>query len=190
MRIIAGIARGRKIEAPEGINTRPVTDKIKESLFNMWQMGIVDSVFLDLFSGSGSMGLEALSRGARKAIMVDSSTDAVKVIKNNLKNTKLDQLDHQVVQADVFKQITKLSDDKVLFDIIYADPPFTVDEIFHPLMESLGAVDILQKDGILAVRTLKEKKLHDTYGNLVKYKEKFYGISCVHFYELKEEVSL
>lgn len=184
MRIISGKARGRRIDAPEGLNTRPVTDQIRESLFNMWQMDIYDSEFLDLFSGSGSMGLEAMSRGASKVVMVDNSIEATRIIKQNIVNTGLGDVKHQVCKGDVFREITRLDNNNEQFDIIYVDPPFTVDEIFYPLMEALGQVNILKENGVLAIRTLKVKKMGDIYGCLSKTKDKMYGISCVHFYEL------
>ncbi len=84
MRVIAGTAKGRTIEAPAGLDTRPVTDKIRQSLFNIWQFDIPGSRFLDLFSGSGSMGIEALSRGAERSVMVEKRKDAADIIRKNL----------------------------------------------------------------------------------------------------------
>ena len=182
MRIIAGKARNRKIVAPEGLHTRPVTDKIRESLFNIWQTEIYDSNFLDLFSGSGCMGLEALSRGASNVVMVDNSREAIACIKQNLKSTDLGSLPHEVCQEDVFGAIKRLSVRGAKFDIIYVDPPFTVDEIFYPVMEALDDADILHEDGMIVIRTLKEKDMPVAFGKLEKYREKNYGISTVHFY--------
>jgi 16S rRNA (guanine(966)-N(2))-methyltransferase RsmD len=182
MRIIAGKARSRKITAPEGFHTRPVTDKIRESLFNIWQTDIYDSDFLDLFSGSGCMGLEALSRGAANAVMVDNSKEAIAVIRQNLKSTDLAKEPHEVCQEDVFGAIKRLDARGSKFDIIYVDPPFTVDEIFYPVMEALAAADILAEDGLIAIRTLKEKEMPDSFGRLERYREKNYGLSTVHFY--------
>lgn len=86
MRIISGSARGTSIQAPEGYDTRPVTDKIRQSLFNIWQWKIPGSDFLDVFSGSGSMGIEALSRNAHRVVMIEKAPKAVKVIQENIKN--------------------------------------------------------------------------------------------------------
>lgn len=185
MRIIAGKARSRKIVAPEGFNTRPVTDKIRESLFNIWQTEIYGARFLDLFSGSGCMGLEALSRGAKHVVMVDNSNDAIKVIKQNLKSTGLGEDSHEVLREDVFGSIKRLQDRGEKFDIIYIDPPFTVDEIFIPVMETVGASTLLREDGVVAIRTLDKKEMPDEFGSLIKYREKRYGLSTVHFYETK-----
>lgn len=184
MRVIAGSAKNRKLIAPEGLHTRPITDRIKEALFSMWQFEIVDSCFLDLFSGSGSMGIEALSRGAKKVVMVDNDNEAIKVIKQNLKNCKLDNGNEIVLKEDVFSYINRNQEQ---FDIIYVDPPFTVESIFDPVMDALANSTLLKDNGFIALRTLDSKMMNDRYGNLIKYKEKKYGISHIHFYR-KENV--
>ncbi len=187
MRVIAGIAKNRKLEAPEGMHTRPITDQIKEALFNMWQFDIEGCAFLDLFAGSGSMGIEALSRGARKVVMVDNSNEAVKVIKKNISSCKLDKLNYEVWKEDVFRSIARMRDAKQKFDIIYVDPPFTVESIFFPVMEALGDGALLNEDGIIAIRTAKEKEMPDNFGCLEKYRQRKYGVSVVHFYGIAKE---
>ncbi len=99
MRVISGKCRGTKLVAPSGTNTRPTTDRIKETLFNMIQYDIYDSVFLDLFAGSGAIGIEALSRGAKESIFIENNLEAIKCIKENLRITKLDSL-AQVIHKD------------------------------------------------------------------------------------------
>ena len=89
MRVIAGIARGMKLKTPEGMDTRPTQDRIKETLFNMLQTYLADCVFVDLFSGSGGIGIEALSRGARKAYFVENAKEALACVEANLNTTKL-----------------------------------------------------------------------------------------------------
>lgn len=184
MRVISGSAKGRTIQAPEGLDTRPVTDKIRQSLFNIWQFDIPGCRFLDLFSGSGSMGIEALSRGADRVVMVEKSPKAVSVIKQNLANLHLKK--GVVLQDDVFAAVDRLDKKGETFDIIYLDPPYTVDEIFVPVLEKMGSLDLLDKDGMLVIRTRKEKELPDETGNLIKFREKVYGISKAHFYRRKD----
>lgn len=186
MRIISGSARGTHIEAPEGLDTRPVTDKIRQSLFNIWQFSIPGSRFLDLFSGSGSMGLEALSRGADEVIMVEKSPKAAAVIRKNMKTCHFENRNAEVCQDDVFNVIGHLSAQNRKFDLIYLDPPYTVDEIFEPVMEKIGSAGLLDEDGTLVIRTRKEKEMADQYGDLEKFREKVYGISKAHFYRQKE----
>lgn len=186
MRIISGSARGTHIEAPEGLDTRPVTDKIRQSLFNIWQFDIPGCRFLDLFSGSGSMGLEALSRNADEVIMVEKSPKVAAVIASNLKTCHFENRKAKILQTDVFRAIDDLSNQKKTFDLIYLDPPYTVDEIFEPVMDSMGKANLLDPDGMLVIRTRKEKEMKDQYGNLEKFREKVYGISKAHFYRLSD----
>lgn len=121
MRVIAGTARSLPLAAPEGLDTRPTTDKIKETLFNMLQMDVPGSVFLDLFSGSGSIGVEALSRGAKKAYFVETNAKAVSFIEKNLDFTKLREK-AVVLKQDVCSALGVLREERV--DIIYMDPPY------------------------------------------------------------------
>ena len=186
MRVIAGKAKGRALEAPKGMNTRPITAMMKEALFSMWQFQMRDASFLDLFAGSGSMGIEAISRGAEKAVFVELDRNAVEVIKRNVKTCKFEQ-QAVVYKDDVFSRLKWLQANKQFFDIIYLDPPFTQDTIFHPVIEAVADANILNPDGVIAIRTLKEKEMPDAVGNLVKYKHKVYGISAIHFYCLEEE---
>ena len=184
MRIISGKARGREIAAPKGFETRPVTDMIRESLFNIWQFDIEDAAFLDLFSGSGCMALEALSRGAASAVMVDASPEAVRVIRQNLARTGLDKCRNEVIKGDVFNVIGRFGRTGRRFDIVYLDPPFTVESIFHPVMEALGDGKLLNEGGQIVIRSRKELTMPEQVGALVKVREKRYGISTVHFYEV------
>ena len=181
MRVIAGTAKGHPLMAPDGMNTRPITDKIKGALFNSWQLQIVDSKFLDLFAGSGSMGIEALSRGAEKVIFVEKDRKAADIIKKNLAACKFTS-GYEVFKAHVFPKIECLRAENEQIDIIYLDPPFTVDEIFIPAMDALSDGKLLLKNGIIVIRTKKEKEMPDEFGKLKKYKFKIYGISGVHFY--------
>ena len=126
MRIITGSARGAKLKAPKGQNTRPTADRIKESLFNILGSFIYDKNVLDLFSGTGNLSLEALSRGANHAIMVDCSLDSISTIKFNATHTKL--IDKStILKADVFAIIKKLHLKQTKFDIIFFDPPYHQD---------------------------------------------------------------
>lgn len=120
MRVITGTARGRRLTAPEGLDVRPTTDKVKEAVFSAVQFDIEDAVVLDLFAGSGQMGIEALSRGAKRAVFVDSSARAVKCVNENLRNTRLDR-SAEVISRDSFDYIKFTSQ---TFDMIILDPPY------------------------------------------------------------------
>ncbi len=123
MRVIAGKARRLQLKAMEGLNTRPTTDRIKETLFNMISFDIEGSYFLDLFSGSGAIGIEALSRGAKKAVFVENNKQALACIKDNLRHTKLAD-DAEVISRDVQVAISQLDVQGQKFDYIFMDPPY------------------------------------------------------------------
>jgi len=123
MRVIAGTARSLKLETLDSMDTRPTTDRIKETLFNILSPDIPDAVFLDLFSGSGAIAIEALSRGARRAVLVEQNRKAVSCINRNLAFTRLsDRAD--VMTGDVIRAITSLEQTKQTFDLIFMDPPY------------------------------------------------------------------
>ena len=126
MRIISGKARGTKLYTLEGTATRPTLDRVKESLFNIIQNDIEGSTILDLFSGSGAIGLEFLSRGAKRAVLCDNSKDAIKIIKQNVQKTHFEEK-AEVYNMEFTKLIERLQKQK--FDIIYIDPPYDTDFI-------------------------------------------------------------
>ena len=121
MRVIAGSAKRLQLKTIEGMDTRPTTDRIKETLFNMISAYIADSNFLDLFSGSGAIGIEALSRGAACAVFVEQSKKAMECIKENLRYTKLADK-AEVYETDVLNALNRLEGKKT-FDYIFMDPP-------------------------------------------------------------------
>ncbi|HCX91257.1 MAG TPA: 16S rRNA (guanine(966)-N(2))-methyltransferase RsmD [Lachnospiraceae bacterium] len=188
MRVIAGKAKGRVLLAPKGVDTRPITAMIKEALFNIWQVQITGARFLDLFAGSGSMGIEALSRGAENVVFVEQGRKAIDTIKKNLTVCKFSS-GYEIYQDDVFRRIKWLNENGYKFDIIYLDPPFTVDEIFLSVMEALANTEILSENGTIAIRTRKEKEMPDMIGKLEKFKVKIYGISGVHFYTGNHDIN-
>ena len=126
MRIISGKARGTKLYTLDGTATRPTLDRVKESLFNIIQNDIEDSTILDLFSGSGAIGLEFLSRGAKRAVLCDNSKDAIKIIKQNVQKTHFEEI-AEIYNMEFTKLVERLQNQK--FDIIYIDPPYATDFI-------------------------------------------------------------
>lgn len=140
MRVIAGTARSIPLVTPEGDDTRPTQDRIKETLFNMIQFEVADSVFVDLFAGSGGIGIEALSRGARKAYFVDHGTKAIQCIKDNLHKTKL------MDKAQIFNQdcLAFLASLKEKVDFIFLDPPYHQEHekrVLYALKDSKAVAD-------------------------------------------------
>jgi 16S rRNA (guanine(966)-N(2))-methyltransferase RsmD len=188
MRVITGSAKGKRLKAPVGLNTRPITDMIKEALFNVLGSRVIDANFLDLFAGSGSVGIEALSRGAQKVIFVDNSAEAGKVIKENLTNCGFGQ-GFELYRSDVFKALSLLQRQNLRFDLIYIDPPFTNEKIFNEVMETVGKADLLETDGIVVIRTPRQKHISPQFNQLTQYRISNYGESDLNYYSMHEEAT-
>lgn len=167
MRVITGTARGRKLKTPENYDIRPTTDNVKESVFNIIQFDIEGRRVLDLFAGTGQMGIECLSRGAAEAVFVDKSRDAEKIIRDNLKTC---QLKATVVQDDALSFLRSCGK----FDIIFVDPPYDM-PIYEPVLELINLVDILSEGGIIICEARREKQLPEMTAPYFKRKEYNYG---------------
>lgn len=151
MRIVAGTHRNRTIVSPKGLKTRPTSERLRETLFNICQSYIVEARFLDLFAGSGAMGLEALSRGAANAVFVDKSKDSIRCIQQNLENLQL-QDRARILCGDVFLMLQKLNREEEHFDIIYVDPPYTTasgPSISSEVLKMIDQSSVLVPSGIL-----------------------------------------
>ena len=180
MRVISGSARATTLYAVKGIQTRPTSDFIKENLFNIIRDDLRDAAFLDLFAGTGAIGIEALSRGVKQVVFVDISRKCVEVIGRNLDKTRL--ADRAVViKDDALKAIKKLADRNNVFDIIYMDPPYFEDLLLN-VMEYVVAHRILAKDGYIVVEMSKQYNAPEVHGlNIFKAKE--YSGTRLVFYE-------
>lgn len=156
MRVIAGSARRLPLKTIEGSGTRPTTDRIKETLFNMIAEWIPDSTFLDLFAGSGQIGIEALSRGAREAVFVEKNPKASSCIEENLKFTKL-QDRGTLMKTDVQSALRRLEGRKT-FDYIFMDPPYEMD-LERGVLEYLASSDLINEEGVIII----EARLEDEF---------------------------
>ena len=148
MRVIAGSAKKTKLKTIEGMDTRPTTDRIKETLFNMISMYLADSSFLDLFSGSGAIGIEALSRGAAYAVFVENSRKAASCIEDNIRFTKFDKVS-KLMMTDAVTAVRTL-EGKYKFDIVFMDPPYNK-ELEKEVLIALSDSDILKDDTLIVV---------------------------------------
>ena len=158
MRIIAGKNRGTKLYTLDGDDiTRPTLDRVKESLFNIIMSRLENSNILDLFAGSGALGLESLSRGAGKVTFCDNSSKAINVIKNNINKTKLEEKT-QVLHKDFSKAIIDLKNQKNKFDIIFLDPPYKTNYIVKAI-ELIIEENLLSEDGIIIAETDEKDRI-------------------------------
>jgi len=181
MRVIAGKYKRTPIKTLEGEDiTRPTRDMVKEALFSSIQI-YEDTKFLDLFSGSGGIGIEALSRGAKEVIFNDLNKKAVKIIQTNLDKVHEDAM---VLNLDYSECIKKLEGNK--FDYIYSDPPYKFNA-YEDIFFNVNKYGLLDRQGIIIMEVDKNTQLNDEYLGIKKYKEKVYGINKLLYYR-KEEI--
>lgn len=155
MRVISGTARGTLLYSLEGNATRPTLDRVKEALFNIIQNNIYDAHVLDLFAGSGALGIEAISRGASKTVFCDSSNKAIEIIKKNIEKTHVNNKS-QVIKEN-YKKALQMLEGKEKFDLIFIDPPYA-DNIAVDAIKDIVEKDLLSKDGIIILETDEEKR--------------------------------
>lgn len=185
MRVIGGRAKRLQLKTLEGMDTRPTTDRIKETLFNMIDPWIADCEFLDLFAGSGGIGIEAASRGAKEVVFVEKNPAAIKIIRENLNHTGLGDV-AVTMQSDVMAAIRSL-DSRKRFDYIFMDPPYD-HSLERQALELLGELRILRDDGMVIV----EASLNTSFTYLEEYgfrlvKEKIYKTNKHMFIEYQRD---
>lgn len=149
MRVIAGKARRLLLKTIEGQDTRPTTDRIKETLFNILNTDLPGAAFLDLFAGSGGIGIEALSRGAERAVFIEMNPKAAQCIRENLQTTRLEE-DSIVMNCDVLTGLKRLEGKSGAFDFIFMDPPYGKD-LERQVLEYLAASSLISEDTLLIV---------------------------------------
>ena len=177
MRVITGSARGAKLKTLDGLATRPTSDRVKEAIFNIIQFDIEGRKVLDLFAGSGQMAIEALSRGAGYAALVDQSGDAVKVIKENLKKVRFDQK-ASVYQMDYLRFLTTAREK---FDIIILDPPYA-EKMLENALQKISEIDILAEGGIIVAELPLGKEMTEEFHGLIPSKDYRYGNTVIRLY--------
>lgn len=177
MRVITGKARGVQLKTPNGMLTRPTSDRVKEALFSIINFEIPGSKVLDLFGGTGQLGIEALSRGAASAVFVDAREDACKLIRENLKRTKLEQWG-RVVRSDYLDYLNQC---KERYDIILLDPPYA--EVFlENALKRITEIDILQSNGIIVTERPLGKDLPWEFEGFQRSKDYKYGKTMLTIY--------
>ena len=170
MRVIAGKAKGIQLNTPEGMLTRPTTDRVKEALFSIIQFELPGARVLDLFGGTGQLGIEALSRGASNAVFVDSRREACQLIRSNLKKTHLED-QATVVQSDYMEYLNRSTG---LFQIVLLDPPYM--EVFlENAIKKITEIDILQSGGIIVAERPFGKELPWEFEGFTRSRDYKYG---------------
>ena len=170
MRVISGSARGRKLKEPEGQSIRPTTDMVKEAVFNIIQFDIEGRRVLDLFAGTGQLGIETLSRGASAAVFVDESGDALKLVRENVKATGFEDR-VTVVRSDA---LSYLGSGAGRFDVVFLDPPYET-RMLEKALKAIIEFDLLKENGIIICETKEDRRLPDVSAPYQRGREYRYG---------------
>jgi 16S rRNA (guanine966-N2)-methyltransferase len=184
MRVIAGTLKGRPLKAVPGSGTRPTTDKVKESIFNMLGPFFEGGIGLDLFAGSGGLGIEALSRGLDKVVFVDKDSKALHTIKTNLKDCDL--MDRsEVYRNDASRALKAIVKREITFDYIFLDPPYKQKKL-EELVSFIDEYNLLNENGFVLCEYSSDSKPSTEIGRLHKVKEETYGIIGISIYTYQE----
>lgn len=184
MRVISGKARGLKLNTPKNKDVRPTTDRVKESLFNIINFYVMDSNILDLFAGTGSLGIECLSRGANKCVFVDKNRESMAIVKSNIKKARVEN-ESITLNMDFKKAIKYLGVKGEKFNIIFMDPPY-YENMFIDALKLVDENNLLEKDGIIVVEHDTKDSFPDSVGRLYKGRDKKYGNTTLTFYNMEE----
>ena len=182
MRIIAGTFRSRPLQAPPGLATRPTSDRLRETLFNVLAPRIGGAVFLDLYAGSGAVGIEAISRGAAHVTFVERAPAAQKILRANLAGLAINA-GFKIQNSNVAQFLRKSSG--ALFDLVFLDPPYDAGEEYTTALNLLGAASqqALAPDAIVIAEHRRKQTLNPSYGNLHRYRLLEQGDAALSFYQ-------
>ena len=176
MRITGGTGRGRTLRVPAGEHVRPTSDKVKQALFNILGARLDGAAFLDLFAGTGGIGIEALSRGASRAVFIDDSRKSLDAVRHNIGQAGFGS-SAQVIASKAESFIRKTED---RFDIVFLDPPYTQEIV--PLLELIAGSSLLAPDAVIVAEHFKKQPSPERAGALTRYREAVYGDTVLAFY--------
>ncbi len=187
MRIIAGKFRGRTLKSPPSLATRPTSDRLRETLFNVLAPRIDGARFLDLCAGTGAVGIEALSRGAAHVTFVDQSRKMCALIEANVRTLKIDDREFEVITSEARKFLGRLAKKgSRAFDIVFFDPPYATD--YEAVLSYVGenTAVLLNENGLMVVEHQKKRELAEEFGRLERYRLLKQGDSCLSFYRFRQ----
>ena len=189
MRVISGVARGTRLTDLGETEIRPTLDRVKESFFNQVGPNLAGLNFLDLFAGTGSMGIEALSRGADKVVFVEHNSQAQSLIFRNLEKCRMtvnNQTERwELIKLDALRGLSVLDSKGSLFDLVYVDPPFGKN-LYQSCLSLLSDSEVLKKEAWVIVEHFHKNKLQQSYGRLKAFKDRRMGDSCLSFFKIEQ----
>ena len=184
LRVIAGKYRSRTLRSLKGQMLRPTSDRLRETLFNILEPHVRGSTFLDLYAGTGAVGIEALSRGARHAIFVERHAPAVALIRRNLESLSIAASEAEVLTLDVARAVERLEERRAHAQFIFLDPPYAADEEYEGVLETLGESPIVAPDARVIVEHLRKRELPERVGDLELARIVEQGDAALSFYRL------
>ena len=187
MRIIAGTAKGIRLKTPKGMKTRPTADRVKESVFGILAARPLDAEVLDLVAGTGNLGLEALSRGASSAMLVDKNSQSIKIMMENAILTDLAGM-AVICREDVLQALRRLDGEGKSFDLIFCDPPYNLG-LAPKVLQALETGGVMRDGGVLILEHSRHEKLPDGLKRIVAYRSEFYGETVVSFFTKQEGIN-
>ncbi len=184
MRIISGKFKGRVLTSFQADHIRPTMDRVKETLFNKWMHHVQDAALLDLFAGTGSLGLEALSRGALHVDFVEKNAQSLQIVSKNIEMLKISKDQYSVIKKDVVQFLQTYKG--VPYTLIVIDPPFT-EKMAHSVMQALDASHCYDESTLIAIESIKQERIDAEYSQLIRYDFKDYGDKILSFFQKKEQ---
>lgn len=182
MRVIAGKYKSRRLATPAGKQTRPTSDRLRETLFNVVAPGVADSVWLDVFAGTGAVGIEAISRGARMVYFVESSKRAARTIRDNLKSLGIEE-GFEVMEREAPAALRLLDSQAVACDFCYLDPPYRKKDDYEEVLGFLSQSRVLNPGGLVIAEHDKHFDPGDVFGSLRRHRTLRQGDSVISFYK-------
>jgi 16S rRNA (guanine(966)-N(2))-methyltransferase RsmD len=188
VRVIAGKFGSRTLKGPRGLALRPTSDRLRETLFNILGTAVEDSVFVDVYAGTGAVGIEALSRGARRAVFIENHKTAIALIRRNLAELGIEQ-NAEVLQADAAKGLALLAKKGIRVDFVFLDPPYEESKEYAKALNFLGKSSLLVRGGRVIVEHEKRRKLAEETGNLKCVRKLEQGDGVLSFFQWQEPVA-
>lgn len=180
MRIISGKYKGRNLVSFSATHLRPTMDRVKETIFNKWMMYVQEAQVADLFSGTGNLGIEALSRGAAHVTFVEKNNKSIGIIEKNIEMLKIDKNEYEMRRQDVLSFLKSEKNKK--FDLIFIDPPFT-EKMAHDVMEALSVSSIFYDETRIVIESIKQERIDKQYNQLECYDQIDYGDKFLSFFK-------
>lgn len=184
MRIISGKYKGHQLVSFQADHIRPTTDRVKETLFNKWMFQIESTRVLDLFCGTGNLGLESLSRGSTHVTFVELNPKSIQIASKNIEKLKVPKEDYEIVKKDVLEYMMKYQGEA--YDLIFADPPFT-EKMAHEVMQRASESQVFGANTLMAIESHRKERIDDSYNELIRYDVREFGDKVLSFFQKKTD---